>query len=202
MLVALLGGRALPASELARLAHVSPSTTTSHLRHLREAGLVTMRPLGRHRYFALAGTDVADALERFASLGLAGVACKTPPPREAIAIARTCYAHLAGALAVAFWRRAEQSGWVAWSDEVVRLLPKGTAVLRSRGVFVNAPPDLAGTSCLDWSERVPHVAGRLGVTLCNELLAFGWVRRVAEGRALRVTARGDEELGHLGVRWK
>jgi len=200
MLVALLGGLALPASELARLAGVSASTATSHLRNLHQAGLLTVRTQGRHRYFALAGPEVADALERFASLGLSEFP-RREPRREALAIARTCYAHLAGRVAIAFWRRAVQAGWIAWSDEAVRLLARGVSVLGARGLLVDAPVDLAGTTCLDWSERVPHVAGRLGVTLCHELLAAGWMKRVAGARTLRVTARGEEGFGGLGVRW-
>src|SRR5579862_8541616 len=34
-----------------------------------------------------------------------------------------------------------------------------------------------------------------GVTLCHELLAAGWVKRVAGSRTLRVTARAEERFG-------
>src|SRR5579859_1158506 len=68
MLVALMGGVAMPASELARVAHVVPSTATSHLRRLMQAGLVVVRAQGRHRYFALSGAHVAEAVERLVTL--------------------------------------------------------------------------------------------------------------------------------------
>jgi len=199
MLVALLGGVALPASELARVAGVSASTATSHLRHLRDAGLVTVRAQGRHRYFALCDPHVAEALERLAALGLSEVSRRVPS-NEALAIARTCFSHLAGRVAVAFWARARQAEWVSWADSTVRLLPEGAAVLGRCGLLVDPPQALAGTSCLDWSERVPHVAGRLGVALCDGLLAHGWVKRVGERRTLRVTARGRDGFDSLGVR--
>ena len=200
MLVALMGGLALPASELARLAGVSPSTATSHLRHLKDAGLVVVRAGGRHRYFSLAGPHVAAALEGLATLGPSKVR-RRPPSDDPLAVARTCYSHLAGRVAVALWARAAKAEWVEWSDGAVRLLPVGASVLAEHGLLVGADDTMAGTCCLDWSERVPHVAGRLGVALCDGLLARGWMRRLASGRALRVTARGEAGLEALGVHW-
>src|SRR5262245_36530363 len=63
MLTALLGGQALPAGELARRAGVAPATASAHLARLVDGGLVSRRQSGRHRYYALAGPDVAAALE-------------------------------------------------------------------------------------------------------------------------------------------
>jgi DNA-binding transcriptional ArsR family regulator len=200
MLVALMGGLALPASELARLAGVSASTATSHLRHLKDAGLVAVRSAGRHRYFFLASPRVAAALEQLATVGLSDVPRRVPSD-DPFAVARTCYSHLAGRVAVAFWARAVKAKWVAWSDGAVRLLPEGASVLADQGLFATPDDTMAGTCCLDWSERVPHVAGRLGIALCDGLLARGWMKRVAGGRTLRVTGRGQAGLEVLGVRW-
>jgi DNA-binding transcriptional ArsR family regulator len=199
MLVALMGGVALPASELAQVAGVAASTATSHLRRLTDAGLVVARAQGRHRYFALAGPHVAEALERLATLDVRG-SPRRPLPDEALSLARTCYAHFAGRVAVAFWKRAVEERWVRWTDASVSLLPRGQAALARRELLVDAALPLTGTSCLDWSERVPHVSGRLGVALCGALFARGWVKRVQGSRAVRVTARGEEGLAGLGVR--
>src|SRR3954453_12315574 len=68
MLSALFGGRALPATDLARAARVSPSTASAHLAQLLDAGLVVVERRGRHRYHRLAGPDVAQALETLAGL--------------------------------------------------------------------------------------------------------------------------------------
>jgi DNA-binding transcriptional ArsR family regulator len=200
MLVALMGGLALPASELARLAAVSASTATSHLRHLKDAGLVAVRAGGRHRYFSLASPQVAAALEQFAAVGLSDVPRRLPS-HDPLAIARTCYSHLAGRVAIAFWARAVKAKWVAWSEGAVRLLPEGASVLAKHGLLAGADDTMAGTCCLDWSERAPHVAGPLGVSLCDSLLTRGWMKRLATGRTLRVTARGQAGLETLGVRW-
>ena len=63
MLMALMSGMALTATELAREAGVTPATASTHLSKLETAGLVTCRRQGRHRFFALANADVAHALE-------------------------------------------------------------------------------------------------------------------------------------------
>ena len=63
MLVALMGGRALTASELAAEAGVTPQTASAHLRLLQNAGLVLAEKRGRCVYHRLAGPEVAQALE-------------------------------------------------------------------------------------------------------------------------------------------
>ena len=196
VLVALLGGVARPASELARAAGVAPSTATSHLQHLLRAGLLVVRKQGRHRYYALAGEHVAHAIESVGALH--------PRPRagasaDPIAVARVCYAHIAGRLAVALWERAKQARWIDWSETGIKLLPAGRDALAARRLVLDPSP-LSGRACLDWTERVPHVSGPLGVAVCDALLTAGWVRRASDSRALRVTARGLEGFGALGVR--
>ena len=53
MLHALLGGRALTASELASVA-VTPQTASGHLARLTATDLVSVMKQGRHRYYQLA----------------------------------------------------------------------------------------------------------------------------------------------------
>src|SRR4051794_30879174 len=103
MLSALLGGHALPASELARYARITPQTASTHLAKLVSGGLLSVTRTGRHRYYSLTSRDVAQALESLAVIA--------PAPRlrslneslevQAIRRARTCYDHLAGTLGVA-----------------------------------------------------------------------------------------------------
>jgi DNA-binding transcriptional ArsR family regulator len=200
MVVALMGGIALPASELARVAGVAPSTASTHLRRLIDAGLLVGRTQGRHRYFSLAGPEVAEAVERLAMLGVRPASSRRGPPDEALAVARTCYGHLAGRVAVAFWTHATKEDWVRWDDTAVILAPRGRSVLARAGLLEAELP-LGGSACLDWSERVPHVSGRLGRALCGAVLARGWARPVRSTRALRVTPRGEAGLRALGVRW-
>lgn len=46
MLLSLLGGKALPAGELARCARISPQTASSHLAKMEEGGLVVHETCG------------------------------------------------------------------------------------------------------------------------------------------------------------
>jgi DNA-binding transcriptional ArsR family regulator len=69
MLTALLDGRALAAGELANLAGVSPATASAHLARLLAGGLVAVVSQGRHRYYRLAGHQVAAAIEALSHLG-------------------------------------------------------------------------------------------------------------------------------------
>src|SRR5580698_2984208 len=63
MLLELMGGRALPAGELAEAANVSPQTASGHLAKLIEGRFLQVEQQGRHRYYRLANTAVADAVE-------------------------------------------------------------------------------------------------------------------------------------------
>ena len=105
MITALLDDRPLAAGELARLAGVSPATASAHLARLLNGGLVTMIKQGRHRYYQLAGPEVAAAMEALAHLSN-GTPVQVRSLREsrdaaALAEARTCYDHLAGRAGVA-----------------------------------------------------------------------------------------------------
>ena len=63
MLVGLLGGRPLTAGELSMIAGVSAQNASGHLNKLRQANLISIEAQGRHRYYSLANSDVAHALE-------------------------------------------------------------------------------------------------------------------------------------------
>lgn len=192
ILVALIGGVSRPASELAQVAGIAPSTATSHFARLLDAGLVVVRAQGRHRYYALAGPEVAHAVETLVSLR----APRRPTSRDdSLVVARRCYGHLAGQIAIAFWKRAREAGWVDWTDGSATLLDSG------RDAFLRgAKVPLSGSLCLDWTERLPHVAGPLGIAVYKWFISAGWLAPVRVGRALRLTARGSKGLSVLGVR--
>ena len=45
-------------------------------------------------------------------------------------------------------------------------------------------------SCLDWSERRPHLAGAVGAALCARSFEENWIRRIQGTRAVSVTPKG------------
>ena len=63
LLTLLLDGRASTVGELARASHVALSTASGRLARLHDAGLVGVQAQGRHRYYRLAGPEVAGLLE-------------------------------------------------------------------------------------------------------------------------------------------
>ena len=111
ILIALLDGKARTAGELALTANISAQSASAHLSKLIDGGLLTVRSAGRHRYYALNGPDVAHALEALGSIATLPRARAHVPiwgPRSRAAddmakdmyVARTCYDHLAGRIAV------------------------------------------------------------------------------------------------------
>lgn len=103
VLLALAGGGALPAGALAAEAGVSNSTISGHLAKLLDARLLTVELDGRHRYYRLATTDVARALEQLALIArpLPVRSLNADTRAKALWRARLCYDHLAGRLGVA-----------------------------------------------------------------------------------------------------
>ena len=53
--------------------------------------------------------------------------------------------------------------------------------------------------CTDSTERREHLAGALGATICSVVLGAGWAVRQPSSRALRLTPRGEAQLGSLGI---
>jgi hypothetical protein len=160
---------------------------------------------GRHRYYRLAGSHVALALENLASIAPGAVVRRMPRSREAkeLQFARCCYDHLAGSLGVALTQALQERALiVAADDKQLEVTPAGIEWFSAIGldVAVLKPTrrDLA-RQCLDWTERRHHLAGPLGVELMSRLCAIGWVRRSKLSRAVQVTPKGwvglKEQLG-------
>lgn len=193
VLTALTDGRALPPSELAEVAGVSRSTMSEHLGKLLDAGFLAVERGGRNRYYRLSGPEVATAVEALSALApRAPVRSLRQANRAgALGAARTCYGHLAGRLGVGITDAMVDRGLVEREAEVFLLTDGGARFLVDLGV---ERPPRAGKACNDWSERRPHLAGKLGVALASRLFELDWVRRMDRPRAVEVTAAGKREL--------
>lgn len=194
VLMELTDGRALPPSELAEVAGVSRSTMSEHLAKLREAGYLAVERGGRNRYYRLAGPEVAAAVEALAALAPRTEVRSLRQANRAGALgaARTCYGHLAGELGVGITDAMVGRGLIEHEGEVFLLTEPGAAFLVDLGI---EKPPRAGKSCNDWSERRPHLAGKLGVALAKRLFELDWIERTERRRAVRVTKVGRRELG-------
>lgn len=207
ILASMMDGRFHTASELAYMAAIKPQTASFHLAKLVEGKLIKVEKQGRHRYFQLAGEDIAQFLESFLAI--------SPPPEvrslkqssqiKLLQDARTCYDHLAGKLGVQLTESMLNAGYLTLEGKQFVLTDEGilffttfgidlTALKRKRRSFSHA--------CLDWSERRYHLAGALCCELLNQFFNLGWLLRVPSIRAIKVTEKGKigfKEVFHLDL---
>lgn len=199
MLTVLLDGRARTGGELARLVGVAPSTASEHLSRLLDAQFVAVEAQGRHRYFRLAGPEIAELLETLGAVDLPG-----PPGRPVAANAptelrnaRCCYDHLAGQLGVRIFEQLLAHDHLRRDENHLTLTESGHALLTDLGadmvaVARSSRPVVRG--CLDWTERRQHLAGGAGAALFQALLDRRWIVRGSRPRSIRVTDAGQRGL--------
>jgi DNA-binding transcriptional ArsR family regulator len=199
----LMDGRARTSTELASAAAVNASTASEHLSQLHHQKLVQVYAQGRHRYYRLNGETVATILEQLGVLAGDAVvfAPKTPKP---LRLARTCYDHLAGSLAVLWHDHLLASQWIAEVRDGYEVTVEGTRALHALGIDVAELRALSrrfAYPCLDWSERKPHIGGALGQAFLKTFLSKGWICQDLDSRAVSITRTGQIYFSHhLGWR--
>lgn len=200
ILLTLMDGRALSASHLALEAGIAPSTTSAHLKHLLAAGLIREVPPppnhGRHRFFTIAGPEVAALCESFAMLAPANSmrSLQAGTPEAAMRAARTCYDHLGGRLAVTFLDALVEDKILTPHDAGFAITQRGEGELVRFGIDVRALRTLPRPlvrHCTDWSEQRPHLSGSLGKALLDQVCERGWIRRSPCDRSVIVTDQGE-----------
>jgi DNA-binding transcriptional ArsR family regulator len=202
MLWSLVGGQARPASELAFYANVSAQNASAHLARLVEAGMLAVEARGRHRYYRLAGAEVAHAIEALAALAPSAKEITNLPSRQTpdLKYARACYDHLAGRVAVEICAALENKGYLAPVGVEFEVTGKGEKLFHDLGIDLSELRQQRrafARQCQDWSERRPHIAGALGAALLERMFQRGWIARVRSSRVLRVTAKGREDVYKL-----
>ena len=224
VLLALGDGRALAASVLAGEAGVSASTISEHLAKLLDAGLLSVESHGRHRYYRLAGPQVARLLESLAQHAPPApvTSLREGTRASAVRAGRYCYDHLGGRLGVGMMRALLDRGVLAGGDGRhnparavsdrlsapggdidYRLTGAGEDWARAFGIDLEALRARRRPLiryCTDWSEQQHHLAGGLGAAIAEQFVARGWIERARSGRAIRVTEVGREVLPQrLGI---
>jgi DNA-binding transcriptional ArsR family regulator len=196
ILMALIDGRALTASELAYVAGVSPQTTSEHLAKLREANLLSLTKQGRHCYFRLGSPEVARMIESIMVVAADGPRRYRPRWNgdDQLRTARTCYDHIAGRLGVALTDALTRRKHIVLTEDGGMVTRAGEKHLSSFGIRLDDVRQGRRTfcrPCLDWSERRPHLGGALGAALANRCLDLDWIARIRHSRALKISAKGE-----------
>jgi len=196
MLVALMDGHALTATELAQEAGVTKQTASSHLARLTEGGLLKREVQGRHHYFRLNGADVGAALEALMGVSASRTGPRTRPgPRDpALRHARVCYDHLAGEMGVQLYEHAQGAGWISGDGTALTLTEAGHAAFSEFGIALEPLQENRRPlcrACLDWSMRRHHLAGGIGKALLQSFYDRGWARRLPGSRIVSFTPQGE-----------
>jgi hypothetical protein len=122
-------------------------------------------------------------------------------------MARTCYDHIAGRLALALADALCTQGYVALVDGIGIVTDEGARFFADFGIQLateSRSKRPVCRTCLDWSERRPHLAGQLGASLLQRLFELKWIVRDPGSRALNIMVAGQRGLVktlHLAPDW-
>lgn len=202
MLLRLMDGCGHPARDLATAAGVSASAASAHLRHLTEAELITVTVVGRTRQRAIASPEVAAAIEALAAISpllpveslrqaTSGSQLRTARLLQSSRRRARCRRRRPGRC------RRDHPPHAASVGELHHLDAPLLAALRITDLKPGSGPSVRG--CLDWTERRPHLAGRLGTAIMRAMLNNGWLTRRPSNRAFTITNLGAEQLVQLGI---
>jgi DNA-binding transcriptional ArsR family regulator len=201
MLMTLLDGRPRTGSELASVAGLTISTTSVHLFRLEAAHLVTVHRKGRNCFYKLRGARVAAALEALSDLANERHSALTSRISSDMPVARSCYDHLGGSLAVALHDFFRSKEWLLPSStsraRSYYLSPSGADAFRALGIDVEAAKSMRRTlahGCLDWHEGKYHLGGALGAAFAALAHARNWIVPESSDRSMCVTEQGRKEL--------
>ena len=201
ILTYLLDGSRHSAGALAVAAGLSPQAASAHLTKLTHGGLLRATRVGRMRLFELSRPEIGYMLEAL------GAATRAKPQggdsdgsADAIRLARSCYDHLAGQVAILLTRAWIEKGVLKGPGVALELTPVGERWFAARGIDTFAlrcqrRAFLRG--CLDWTERQPHVGGALGAAWLQFCLAQEWVIRKRATRAVRISDSGRRAFRQL-----
>jgi hypothetical protein len=183
---------------------VSPQTASEHLAKLLQGRLLIVERQGRHRYYRLASSQVADALE---SLLVLTAPQRHPDAKAAKASsgtlehARTCYGHLAGWLGVRVAESLQERAFIKeYNAKTYAVTPSGREWFEALKIKVPASTIAQKNlvrRCLDWTERRHHIAGTLGCAMYKRFRELRWLLPVRDTRVLRITLEGRAQFWKL-----
>jgi len=151
---------------------------------------------GRYRFFRLASPEVARDIEALHALKRyipSAPRTASDIPQD-IRFARSCYDHLAGWLGITVTQAFLDQRLMRSVDDGFEVTADGLDWLGAHDVELSTIPGSRrrfARTCLDWTEKRPHLAGVLGAALLSRFIALGWLERCPGERTLALTAAGQ-----------
>ncbi|WP_198560030.1 ArsR/SmtB family transcription factor [Colwellia sp. Bg11-28] len=199
MLTALMGGKALTASELALEADITSQTASSHLGKLVDGELLVVRKQGRHKYFQLKNGEIASLLEMLLNVSstINNPKTKTGPSDPRLRQSRVCYDHLAGELGVVLYDSLVKNNRIIDSGCETKLTESGMQFFKEIGLNISELKKSKRPlckSCLDWSERRNHLSGQVGYWILVDMYNQGWAIKDVDSRCILFTQKGLKQF--------
>jgi|SRR5215471_3892166 len=199
MVMRLMDGGSRSAGELGLAANVSPSSASGHLSKLVRSGILTDSKVGRQKHYRIDRAAVAHAVEALLAITAPAAPLKNVvrSSQNPFAFARTCYDHLAGKLGVEITLALERKQIIQPAGKAFEVTGRGfrwLEELKIDGERLRLEKRAFAPQCLDFTERLPHVAGALGSALCARWVELGWLVKNRIPRSVRLTDEGRKQL--------
>jgi len=206
VMIYLIRGEATYA-ELQQHLDISQSNLSNHLGVLCKANLISKISNGRRNSYEIASPDAAQLIELLQNLQKSAPNPKSPVKN--IALARTCYDHLAGNLGVSIFNSLVNQGAIIYNQPIVdpayfskeiSLGVNADKTFKAFGVDlsnITAVNRKYAYACLDWTEKKPHLAGALGAAVYHAMTEQKWIARHEEKRVIRITDSGKKALSGI-----
>jgi DNA-binding transcriptional ArsR family regulator len=206
IMIYLIRGQATYA-ELQQHLDISQSNLSNHLGVLYKANLVKKISNGRRNSYEIASPDAAQLIELLQNLQKSTPRHNTPVKK--IALARTCYDHLAGKLGVAIFSSLTDNNAIIYNQPIadpayfskeIGLGINADKTFKAFGVDlgkITASNRKYAYACLDWTEKMPHLAGTLGAAIYHNMMDQKWIARNEEKRVIVITDSGKKALKEI-----
>ncbi|MCH4164067.1 MAG: transcriptional regulator [Lentilactobacillus diolivorans] len=169
LLSALSCRRYLTLIELAKLTHQDKTKCRQNLLVLRSHGTISCRHFAGRDYFISRKKSKRTTLGQQADTYLEGRSAAIE-----IGDARTCYHHLAGKVGTQLFKNCLDKGWLTTDEGDYIMTIQGREAFQK---LLRWPiKQIKVKTCIDFSERLPHLAGKLGTDVLKRLIAEGDVR--------------------------
>lgn len=206
VMIYLIRGQATYA-ELQQHLDISQSNLSNHLAVLCKANLIRKISKGRRNSYEIANPDAAQLIELLQNLQKSA-----PNPKSSvkkIALARTCYDHLAGKLGVSIFNSLVNQEAIIYNQPIINpayfskeisLGINAEKTFKAFGVdlqSLDAGHRKYAYACLDWTEKKPHLAGALGAAVYHAMTEQKWITRHEEKRVITITDSGKKAFKEI-----